>query len=112
MISVDAIVRAQHCSSIGNAQSNVERHQVAFLHSPFRDDGIHEVAACLLIVYREVLNISEDVLRLHSLEQVAAKRSRQDRVFPEILEGAAIAWFARQVHAATQGVIETLCSHL
>src|SRR5579871_6913630 len=49
-----------------------------------------------------MLDVTDDVLRLFTLDAIADQRSSQDRIFTQVFEGAAITRFAGDVHAAAK----------
>jgi len=62
-------------------------------------------AAAFLVVDGVVLEVADDVLGLHAFDEVANEGSGEQRVIALVLEGAAIAWLARQVDAATRDML-------
>ena len=101
-VAVDRVIRAHHSGRVANAYSNFKRKKIGFVESTNADDGIDFVAAALLIVDRIVLNVADHVLRLFALDAVANQCSGQYGIFPHVFEGAAVAWFAGYVCAATE----------
>ena len=109
-VTVDAVVRAHHRTSVGNAQTDVKSEKIAFLHGAFGDDGVNEIAAGLLVVDGVMLDVAEDVLRLETFEQITDHGSGENGIFAEIFEGAAIARFACKVGASAERHVKTLRS--
>ena len=70
------------------------------------------VATALLVVDGVMFDISDDVLRLFALHQLADHGASKDGVFAHIFEVAAVAQLAGKVHSATQSHVVALGAQL
>ena len=112
VVFVDPVIGAHDRAGIGDGDGNMERQQIRLLHAPFGDDGIDEVATGFLVVHRVMLDVTDHVLGLFTLHQVADDRSGEERVFPGVLEGAAVTGLTGEVHSAAESHVEALRAKL
>jgi len=98
--AVHGVVAAHHRLRVAHPQADLEGQQVAFPHRPLADDRVRLRAAALLVVHRIVLDIPDDVLRLLAADAMTHEGAGKHRVLPHVLEGAAVARLARDVHAS------------
>jgi hypothetical protein len=110
--AVDEVVAAHHRADAGVADADLEGEQIRLAHGALVDDGVGIVAAFFLIVHRVVLDVADDVLILLALHLLSDERAGEDGVFAFVLEGAPVAWFAREVDAAAQRHGESLVAQL
>ena len=112
VVAVDAVIGAHHRAGVRNLDADVEREKIALLHCTLGDDYIHDVSTGLLIVYGEMLEVADDMLRLFALHEIANHGPREQRIFSGVLEVPPVPRFARQVYTPTQRHIEALRSQL
>src|SRR5437762_6826004 len=62
--AVHAAVGAHYGTGIGDPEGNLERAEIRFSHGTFTDDCVESIAAALLVVGSEVLQIANYVFRL------------------------------------------------
>src|SRR5260370_22648821 len=71
VVAVDAVIGAHHRAGIRNLDADVKGEEIALLHSTLGYDRVHDVAAGFLIIDGEMLDVSNDVLRLLALHEIA-----------------------------------------
>ncbi len=102
VVAVYAVVRAHYSRHVGLAYADLEGQEVALAHRALVDVHVHGIASALLIVQGIVLDVADDVLVLGTFDDLSDNFSGEDGVFAHVLEGAAIAGFAGDVHSAAQ----------
>ena len=102
VVAVDAVVGAHHGGGVGFLHADFERQQVALARRAPVDVHVDGVAAALLIVESEMLDVADDALRLHASDDGCDHLAGQDRIFAHVFEGAAAARLAGEVDAAAQ----------
>ena len=111
-LGVDPVIRAHHGARPASFDRDTEREQIAFATRRLGNVNVVEMAAGLLVVEGKVLDRGDHVDRLNPGDRRAGKRACEPRILAQVFEGAAVARFANEVHAARQEHIETLCSRL
>ncbi len=101
-VAIHTVIRAHHAARVRDAKRDLKRTQISLAHSPLADVRVHCIAAALLIVHRVVLQVANDVLRLHALCEVARQCSGQQRILSLVLKRAPVTRLARHVHTAAQ----------
>lgn len=101
-VPVHAVVRTHESARIGNPESDLKGTQIGFPHRTFVDVGVDGVAPALLVIHSIVLQVADDVLGLHALDEVTHKRAGQQRIFALVLECAAVTRLTRKVDASTK----------
>ena len=112
VVAVDEVVGAHHRRGLGDADGDLEGEQVGLAHGTLVEQNVDDGASGLLIVERVVLDVAHDVLRLDAALELAGHGAGQYRVFAGVLEVAAVARLARDVHAAADGHVEALSARL
>src|SRR5262249_25585689 len=72
--AVEAVIGAHHGTRLSDPEADLESEQITLLHGALGDNGIDDVASGFLVVYRKVLDITNDMLGLLTLHQVSDHR--------------------------------------
>ena len=106
VVAVDAVVGAHDAGGMRHGDRDLEGKQVGFAEGAGVELGVEGVAAGLLVVEDVVLDVAHDVVGLHAAGELADHGSGEDGVFAGVLEVAAVAGLADEVHAAADGHVE------
>ena len=106
--SVHLVVAAHDRGGMALLDADLEGQQVGLMRGALVDDGVDAVARGFLVVEGVMLDVADDVLGLGALNEPRHQVSGQDGVLAEVLEGAPIARFAGDVHAAAEGHVVAL----
>ena len=109
---VDLIVGAHHRAGTAAFDRDFKRQQIGFARRPRIDTHVERAAIRLLIVESEMLDGREDMPALGAGDRRARHHAREQWVFREILEIAAAARIANEVHGAAEQDIEAAGARL
>ncbi len=107
-VAVDLVVGAHDGGCVGDVEADFEGEEIGLAHGALVEDGVDDVAAGLLVVEGVVLDVADHVLGLHALHELADHGSGEDGVFALVFEVAAVAGFAGDVDASTEGHVVAL----
>ena len=112
VVAVDVVVGAHDAGGMGHGDGDLEGEQVGLAHGARVEHGVEGVAAGLLVVERVVLDVAHDVVGLDAHGELADHGAGEDGVFAGVLEVAAVARLADEVHAAADGHVVALGAQL
>ncbi|MCX4461824.1 hypothetical protein OOK58_04240 [Streptomyces sp. NBC_01728] len=90
----------------------LERRVVDLAQRPLRDDHVQGVAARFLVVDREVLQLSDDVVLLEALGYGSSHQAADEGVLSVGLGLAAVAWVAVDVDGGAEQDVPALAASL
>jgi len=102
LLAVDEVVRAHHVAGLAFLDADLERQQMQLAQRAFVDHRVRDEAVRLLVVGGEVLDRRDDLLILRAAGARRDEQAGEHRVFAHVFEGAAVAQFAREIHAAAE----------
>ncbi len=108
VVAFDEVIGAHDAGRVGDADGDFEGEQVGLAHGFVVEQDVDFGAAGLLIVEGVVLDVAHHVLRQDALFELACHGSGQNGIFAGVLEVAAVAGFASDVHTTADGHIEVL----
>ena len=111
-VAVHAVIGAHDGGGFALFDADFKRQQLAFARGALADCDVDGVAAALLVVERIVLDVANDIRRLRSFDKLCNQRSRQYRIFTQILKGAAVARIARKINTPAERHVEYQCAQL
>ena len=107
-ISHHLVVTAHDGGGLPYADAEFEGQQIALASGLFRQAGIDNRAAGLLIVQREVLDVAHDVVVLDAADDMAHRHTGKHRIFAGVLEQPAVSRVTRKIGAAADRLIVAL----
>ena len=110
IVAVQAVVRTHHTRDIGFLDTDFEGQQVTFARRALVDGDVHRIASTLLIVQGIVLDVAKHMLCLDPPDHRSHHLARQHWVLAHVLERAAIARLASEVHSSAQRHVVALCA--
>ncbi len=111
-IAIQLVVGAHHHAGLAFGNGDFEGQQVRLAHGAPPEFHIADAAAGLLVVEGVVLDVADDLVGLQALDELGHHFAGEDGIFSLVLEVAAVARFAGDVHAAAQRGVVLLIAEL
>jgi hypothetical protein len=107
-VALDAVVGAHDGERVGDVERDLEGEEVGLAHGAMVEMHVDGVAKGFLIVEGVVFDVADDLVGLDAAGEVADFGAGEEWVFAGVLEVAAVARLAHEVHASADGHVVAL----